>query len=531
MLLAIVMTFFVAVPANAEYVNRQTGPFDDDDTSYLLDWWDIEYLEVYDDTDLPGRFVTAVRLAGWPLHSQFWGDGYLLITLDVNGDFESDYALSAPDEFYPYDLESIDFDVFDIAKNRFVTGCNGITWMADGYEWDDDFIVFEFNKSCLPFGPTVNMSAGIDSEMGDFDYYDWATFRTGVASKPKVELGKPTVPTGTPTATSLPSSSPRDLAQLSEQVIKSVVQINCANGTGSGWAANATLSAQQRNNGYQTVIVTNNHVVEDCLGSGEVDVILNSGSTVKGQIFAADSTNDLAGVVIKSTLPTLRWQGDAPKQGWWVGVLGSPLNISGYLTTGIISKTGAFGDFYATSAALNPGNSGGPVFDRSGRVLGTATAKATDSEGIGLWVTAPDLCQAIFVCSGGVNQIWQAGLVATQPEAEEETPETGTGQSTPQLSSKNFSFPKFAANSAALSSAQKAKIAEIVRQVPDAQKFVCTSVVTDRTSGSNALLYRKRSKAVCDYAKSLNPSLSTWFQSKNSTKRSAEGLLLITVKY
>jgi len=523
-----------ALPASAEYVNRQTGPFDGSDGYYLPDWWDIEFIEVYDDTEDPEKFVVAVRFAGWPLQSQFWLSGYMIVTLDVDGDLENDYALPTPDDIYPYDLGSLNLEVFDIKRQEFVSGCEGLTWMADGYDSADDFVVFEFNKSCIPLGATVNISAGIDSETGYFDFYDWATFQTGVAQKPKVQLGLPSAPQGQATATSNPSAAPANLTNMAASVLSSVVQVNCASGSGSGWAAKANLSSQQQALGYQSVIVTNNHVLEDCVRSGQVEVVLNGGATVEGTIFATDRENDLAGVLIKSSIPALTWNGDSPQQGWWVGVLGSPLSQTGYLTTGIISKTGAFGDFYATSAALNPGNSGGPVFDRTGRVLGTATAKANNSEGIGLWVTAPDLCQAVFTCSTGAAGIWVAGLVATNPE-----PGAGAGTQQPaaesaptvKLSSKNFSFPKFAGRSIVLSAAQKAKIADVIAQIPASQKFVCTSVITDDTSRANSILYRKRAKAMCDYAKSLNPNLSTWFQSKRSVKRNAEGMLLITVKY
>lgn len=532
-ILALVLTF-VSLPASAEYVNRQTGP-SDYDSYYLPGWWDIEEIEVYDDSDNLNRFVTAVRFASWPLQSQFWITGYMLVSLDTNGDLEDDYILSTPDAMYPYDYGEMPFQVFDVARSQFVSGCDGTTWMADGYDPDDDYVVFEFNKSCLPFGSTVNISAGINSETGYFDFYDWATFNTGVASKPRVTLGKPSAPTQPVFATASPSSNPTDLSGLSARVLQSVVQIKCASGAGSGWVAQATLSSQMVANGYKSVVITNNHVIEDCSWAGSVEVILNNGTSVTGEIFATDVENDLAGVAIKTSVPGLVWQGSVPAQGWWVGVLGSPLSLSGYLSTGIISRTGAFGDYFATTAALNPGNSGGPVFDRSGRVVGTATAKATGSEGIGLWVTAPDLCQAIVSCPAGTSQIWQSNLSAPPSETSgDQGSSAGSTQpsgDSPKLSSKNFSFPKFVGSSFSLSSAQKAKIADVISQIPNSQKFVCTSVITDSTSRTNAVLYRKRAKAMCEYAKSLNPNLSTWFQSKKSEKRAAEGMLLITVKY
>jgi hypothetical protein len=92
--------------------------------------------------------------------------------------------------------------------------------------------------------------------------------------------------------------------------------------------------------------------------------------------------------------------------------LGSPLGVSGILTTGIISSTNSIGSSFTFTAAINPGNSGGPVFDSTGRVLGLATSKnliSTDSiaEGFGNAQGTPLLCSVIINCTIEKNP-WNA---------------------------------------------------------------------------------------------------------------------------
>jgi hypothetical protein len=183
-----------------------------------------------------------------------------------------------------------------------------------------------------------------------------------------------------------------------------IVTVNCADGSGSGWSARAELSAELKSDGYRSFVVTNHHVIADCLDSKKVSLVLSDKSVIEGTIISWNESNDIAGIATKRLLPTAEWIGTAPKQGWWVGVLGSPLGQAGILTTGIISSIDIPAGTFTLTAPINPGNSGGPIFDATGRVLGLATSKNLTSEGqlaegFGNAKGVPLLCGSLISCS------------------------------------------------------------------------------------------------------------------------------------
>jgi hypothetical protein len=176
--------------------------------------------------------------------------------------------------------------------------------------------------------------------------------------------------------------------------------------------------------GFLSLILTNHHVVVDCLGSKSVTLVLSNGTSIAGSIVSWNEDLDLAGIATKTVIPALQWIGTRPKQGWWVGVLGSPLGSSGILTTGIISSVNAISETFTFTAAINPGNSGGPVFDSTGRVLGLATSKrliTSDiiAEGFGNAQGTPLLCKSIIIClvektPWGATPKFSAGLTLSE---------------------------------------------------------------------------------------------------------------------
>jgi len=81
-----------------------------------------------------------------------------------------------------------------------------------------------------------------------------------------------------------------------------------------------------------------------------------------------------------------------------------------------------------------------------------------------------------------------------------------------------------------LSDTQKAEIEAVVKENPRAEKFICTGIRLVGTSDRMNLVVRKRAKEACDYAKQLDPTLSTWYQSKTTKARSYNGRVLLVLK-
>lgn len=131
-------------------------------------------------------------------------------------------------------------------------------------------------------------------------------------------------------------------------------------------------------------ILTNNHVVRD---QGAINVLLNDGREYPGKVIGQDQATDLALIKIEAKeLPYLKL-GDSSlmKIGEWVIAIGNPLGLQASLTVGVVSAKGRSNlslarieDFIQTDAAINRGNSGGPLLNLRGEVVGINTAIATN---------------------------------------------------------------------------------------------------------------------------------------------------------
>jgi len=145
-------------------------------------------------------------------------------------------------------------------------------------------------------------------------------------------------------------------------------------------------------------VVTNNHVIEE---ADEIDVILSDGTVLSAKLVGRDTETDLAllKVVSKSVLqPVPFGNSDTAQVGEWVVAIGNPFGLGGTVTAGIISarnrdiSAGSFDDFIQTDASINRGNSGGPLFNLRGEVIGINTAiySPTDSGGsVGVGFSVP----------------------------------------------------------------------------------------------------------------------------------------------
>ncbi len=127
-------------------------------------------------------------------------------------------------------------------------------------------------------------------------------------------------------------------------------------------------------------IVTNNHVID---GADEITVMMTDGTRLPAKLVGADDKADLAVIKVDAghPLPFVQF-GDSDKAevGDWVMAIGNPFGLGGSVTLGIVSardrdiQSGPYDDFIQTDAAINQGNSGGPLFDMDGKVVGINTA-------------------------------------------------------------------------------------------------------------------------------------------------------------
>ena len=159
------------------------------------------------------------------------------------------------------------------------------------------------------------------------------------------------------------------------------------------------------------VVVTNNHVIAD---ADEINVILNDGTKIKADIVGIDKKTDLAVLKFKPPHPLTAVKfGDSDKLrlGDWVIAIGNPFSLGGTVTAGIVSaknrdiSSGPYDSYIQTDAAINRGNSGGPLFNLDGEVIGVNTLIISPSGGsIGIGFAVPSKTVA-----GVVDQLRQFG--------------------------------------------------------------------------------------------------------------------------
>jgi serine protease Do len=221
---------------------------------------------------------------------------------------------------------------------------------------------------------------------------------------------------------------PENIADVAEQVIDAVVNISTSqkvdarmgnlpdlppgspmeeffdeffkNRRGQGDADRAPRRVNSLGSGFiidaSGLVVTNNHVIAD---ADEINVILNDGTKFPAQLVGRDTKSDLALLRVHSdkTLKAVKF-GDSDKLrlGEWVIAIGNPFSLGGTVTAGIVSarnrdiNSGPYDNYIQTDAAINRGNSGGPLFNLNGEVIGVNTAIISPSGGsIGIGFAVP----------------------------------------------------------------------------------------------------------------------------------------------
>ena len=144
------------------------------------------------------------------------------------------------------------------------------------------------------------------------------------------------------------------------------------------------------------LIVTNNHVVAN---AKSITVVLHDGTSLQAKLIGSDKKTDLALLKVKTDiiLKEVKWgDSDNVKVGNWAMAIGNPFGLVNTVTVGIVSarardiNAGPFDDFIQTDASINRGNSGGPLFNLDGEVIGVNTAIYSPSGGsVGIGFAIP----------------------------------------------------------------------------------------------------------------------------------------------
>lgn len=200
-------------------------------------------------------------------------------------------------------------------------------------------------------------------------------------------------------------SQPSDLEALVTRVRQATVTVYCGGGSGSGWGLDLEGSGDIAAEKYE--IVTNYHVIQDCIASGKVQ--FSAGQA--GENFVATISGyegEKSDIALLNTAHEVQTLAPAPKRpgiGNWVMAVGSPASFAtksglllGNVTFGRV--TNLFGTMVVTDAAINHGNSGGPLVNSRGEVVGTDTwiELKDEVDNIAYAQGTPVLCEKIVDC-------------------------------------------------------------------------------------------------------------------------------------
>ncbi|PQA87333.1 Do family serine endopeptidase [Hyphococcus luteus] len=209
--------------------------------------------------------------------------------------------------------------------------------------------------------------------------------------------------------------APESFADLAENLTPAVVNISSAQRSRAGKASGELAPLQRKfdrpavslGSGFiidaSGIVVTNNHVIDN---ADEITVTLHDGRELSASLKGRDRETDLAVLQIEGggKFPYVNFgDSDAARVGDWVIAIGNPFGLGGTVTVGIVSarnrdiNSGQYDDYIQTDAAINRGNSGGPLFDLQGKVVGVNTAiysQTGGSVGVGFAVPA-DLAETV----------------------------------------------------------------------------------------------------------------------------------------
>ena len=244
-------------------------------------------------------------------------------------------------------------------------------------------------------------------------------------------VGSTLLPSDSKPVASLPAentdlySQPADFEGLVTKVRSSTVTVYCGNASGSGWGIDLKDDPNSsKDDAFPYEIVTNFHVIEDCLDGEEISFKLQGSETEhQAKLFSYDNTyyedkgwGDLAIIMTDKEVPSLKPARLAPKVGGWVMAVGSPESggvtddgtLDGNTTFGRVTNWVSATNIVVTDAAVNHGNSGGPLVNSAGEVVGTNTwiLATEDASGIAFSIGIPTICDKLIDCDKDSALLW-----------------------------------------------------------------------------------------------------------------------------
>ncbi len=192
---------------------------------------------------------------------------------------------------------------------------------------------------------------------------------------------------------------PRSISATVDNTQRSTVSVFCnapkAESIGSAWAVALDEPKYEK---YDNVFITNHHVVDDCIGKEKYLTIARLyADEVPAKIVTLDEENDLAVIVADLKIPVLQLSPYQPQPGYWAMLVGSADSYEGSVAFGSVLNYNA--SQILITANASPGNSGGPIVDNEGRVIGTLAAGFDDVQyNVGPSLDA--MCAKIIKCEG-----------------------------------------------------------------------------------------------------------------------------------
>lgn len=186
---------------------------------------------------------------------------------------------------------------------------------------------------------------------------------------------------------------PKDMPEFISDMRLSTFTVSCGSGGGTGFA----VSIPGVSPGPGSLIVTNEHVIKDCLSQGQEVRVSGNGINQTARVRAADAEWDLAVIPIQADVPALV-MADRNEVGQWVMAIGNPFGIEQTVTFGNLTNSQEGGSFLITDASINPGNSGGPLVNSRGEVVGINTRYISEGGSTGIAVGWPNLCREVLPC-------------------------------------------------------------------------------------------------------------------------------------